>query len=142
MLRDVPQRPVVHLAAAPAAALIRTLVIAIVIPPEGPPRFLAPRVPDSLIGSVSPAAAPRKAALAVARAVLSLLPVPALHAHADPLLIPAFERVPAAGDPVQTVDRVVAVPLFSPGLPPFSDDHDGWLHWITLAAASSLLYVL
>ena len=142
MLRDVPQRPVVHLAAAPAAALIRTLVIAIVIPPEGPPRFLAPRVPDSLIGSVSPAAAPRKAALAVARAVLSLLPVPALHAHADPLLIPAFERVPAAGDPVQTVDRVVAIPLFSPGLPPFSDDHDGWLHWITLAAASSLLYVL
>jgi hypothetical protein len=146
MLRDVHQRPIVHLAAAPAAALIRTLVVAIVIPPEGPPRFLAPRVPDSLVGSVSSAADPRKAALAVARAVLSILPVPALHAHDDPLLnpllIPAFERVPASGDPVQTVDRVIAVPLFSANPPPFSSDHDGWLHWVTLAAASSLLYAL
>lgn len=139
MLRDAPQRPIVHLATAPAAALIRTLVIAIVIPPEGPPRFLAPCAPDSLIGLVSQASDSRKAALAVARAVLSLLPVPALH---DALLIPAFERVPSAGDLVQTVDRVVAAPIFSAVLPPFSGDHDNWLQWITLAAASSMLYAL
>ena len=139
MLRDAPQRPIVHLATAPAAALIRTLVIAIVIPPEGPPRFLAPCAPDSLIGLVSQASDSRKAALAVARAALSLLPVPALH---DALLIPAFERIPSTGDLVQTVDRVVAAPIFSAVPPPFSGDHDNWLQWITLAAASSMLYAL
>ena len=135
-------RPIVHLAAAPAAALIRTFVVVIVFSAEGPARFLVPREPECLIGQVSSAPAARQAALSVARGVLSLLPVPALQAQASPLLIPAFERTPASGDPVHTVDRVVAVPFLTENPPPFSDLHDGWLHWITLAAASPLIYVL
>ena len=145
MLRDVipPQRPVVRLAVAPiGAALIRTLVVAVIIPPQGPVRFLAPTMPDCLLGHTSRASEPRRAALVVARDILSLLPIPSLLPAASPLLIPAFERVPASGDLVQTVDRIVAVPLFSASPPSFSDQHDGWLHWITLAAASSLVYVM
>jgi hypothetical protein len=135
-------RPIVHLAAAPAAALIRTFVVVIVFSAQGPARFLAPREPECLIGHVSSAPAARQAALAVAREVLSLLPIPKLHTAASPLLIPAFERIPASGDFVHTVDRVVAVPFFSDGPPPFSSSHDGWLHWLTLAAASPLIYVM
>ena len=138
MLHAVPDRPIVRLAAAPAAALIRTFVVAIAIPPAGPAFFLAPTEPDSLLGHVSTTSDARRAALAVARGVLALLPVPSLR---DALLIPAFERVPASGDPVQTVDRIVAVPIFT-GTPAFDPSHDGWLHWITLAAASSLVYVM
>ena len=135
-------RPIVHLAAAPAAALIRTFVVVIVLSARGPARFLAPREPECLIGHVSSDPAARQAALAVAREVLSLLPIPKLHAAASPLLIPAFERVPASADLVHTVDRVVAVPFFADGPPPFSSSHDGWLHWLTLAAASPLIYVM
>ena len=135
-------RPVVHLAAAPAVALIRTFVVVVVFSAQGPARFLVPRESDCLVGHVSSEPAARQAALTVARGVLSLLPIPKLHAAASPLLIPAFERIPASGDPVHTVDRVVAVPLFSGDPPPFSGSHDGWLHWITLAAASPLIYVM
>jgi len=141
MLHAVPDRPIVRLAAAPAAALIRTFVVAIAIPPAGPAFFLAPTEPDSLLGHVSTTSDARRAALAVARGVLALLPVPSLRGDASPLLIPAFERVPASGDPVQTVDRIVAVPIFT-GTPAFDLSHDGWLQWITLAAASSLVYVM
>ena len=135
-------RPIVHLAAAPAAALIRTFVVVVVFSSTGPARFLVPREPESLLGHVSSEPAARQAALAVARGVLSLLPVPGLQARASPLLIPAFERTPAAGDSVHTVDRVVAVPFLTEHPPPFSDLHDGWLQWITLAAASPLIYVM
>ena len=133
-------RPVVHLAAAPSAALIRTLVVVTVISAGGPARFLAPLEPDCLLGHVSSEPAARQAALAAARVVLSLLPVPAL--QASPLLIPAFERTPASGDPFQTVDRIVAVPFFAEAPPPFADAHGGWLQWLTLAAASPLIYAI
>ena len=78
---------------------------------RGPARFLAPREPECLIGHVSSEPAACQAALAVAKGVLSLLPIPKLHTAASPLLIPAFERIPASGDLVHTVDRVVAVPF-------------------------------
>ena len=136
----VAPRPVVHLAAAPVGALIRTLVIAVVISPQGPARFLAPLEPDSLLGHTSHSSDVRRAALAVAQEILSGLPIPSLQSGA--LLIPAFERVPASNDPFQTVDRVVAVPIFSRMVPPFSAAHDGWLQWVSLAAASSLVYMM
>ena len=136
----VAPRPVVQLAAAPVGALIRTLVIAVVISPQGPARFLAPLEPDSLLGHTSHSSDVRRAALAVAQEILSGLPIPSLQSGA--LLIPAFERVPASNDPFQTVDRVIAVPIFSRTVPPFSAAHDGWLQWISLAAASSLVYMM
>ena len=142
MLHAVPDLPIVRLAAAPAAALIRTFVVAVVISPDGPARFLAPAEPDCLPGHISTTSDARRAALSVARGVLALLPVPSLQPAASPLLIPAFEKVPASGDLVQTVDRIIAAPIFSASTPPFSPGHDGWLHWVTLAAASPLVYVI
>ena len=135
-------RPIVHLAATPAAALFRTLVIAVVISPQGLVRFLAPLEPECLLGRVLHQMGARRAALAVARDVLAALPIPMFSADASPLLIPAFERVPSSSDLTQVVDRIVAVPIFSSDVPPFSADHDGWLHWTTLAVASSLVYMM
>jgi hypothetical protein len=137
-----PSRPIVQLAMAPSTALFRTLVIAVVISPQGPVRFLAPLEPECLIGRVSHQAGARRAALAVARDILAVLPVPLLSTDTSPLLIPAFERVPSSSDLTQTVDRIIAAPIFSADVPPFSADHDGWLHWATLAAASSLVYMM
>ena len=133
-------RPVVDLAI-PASEAVRTLLVPVLFQAGTSPLLLLPRGVSLILHAVGPAAVDRSVACEDAAALVATLPIPLIRASYRS--VPAFERIPVAGEPTTCVDRVVVLPIFSHTgePPPFDDDGDAWLHWVSLAAlGATLLY--
>lgn len=120
--------------------MVRTILFVVAFATEKAPLFLAPSDYNHVISKAHPTALTRSAAVAVAHALAMTVALPGV----DPSLqcMPVFESVPAAGDPLAGVDRVVALPLRqAAAIAAFSVSHlaaAGW-SWAALALLAGTL---
>ena len=123
----------------PAVNSVRTVVIPVLLRQVGEPLFLVPRGLN-LILEATASSTNRDAACELATRLIASLPVPALRDARR--CIPAFEHMPAVGDPTACVTRVMSAPIVSDTIPLLDRDGDDWLVWVSLTLLSASLVYL